>query len=342
MSGKTDFDETAFRKIYIEWERCAFLDELSFDILIPIIFVKFDFDFLELNDDVFLVKMPEEIQLARMESNSYGRSSAEELVTGCATHVLVFRYWVLSNTSWFQRANIFGSIETFSTVIEKVNNFFAALRVVTGIETGYSQLVIYPDNWGDRWKAHLPYVKVVSTRAYPDHFEDGGWRNDPSILSEQQCRDAFDIFTAVNESKSNKLTLACKRLNMAHLRRTEEDAILDITIALEALLADDSHGEITYRLAMRLGALGRIEPFEGHTPTEVVEMCKRIYAYRSSVVHGSHNVDKKRIIPVKSSPEPIPAVTLGLSLLRYAIKVLSQHLDLLQTKNLDEFLLAAQ
>lgn len=338
INGRTDFDENDFCSIYLEWERAVVSGKLQFDMLVPLLCITFDFDVLELNDGIAIERIPDEIQLARVYADHY-RRPRHDAITSAATHALLLRYWALPNGYKDQKYITFDNIENFSPVLNKVDLFLAAFRTVTGIETGYNQIVGIPYKWTDSWTAHLPKVYAKSVRAYPDHFDNRGWLNEPPVLSEQQCRDIFNLFTVVSESESNKLTLACKRLNMAHLRRTEEDAILDITIALEALLADDGHGEITYRLAMRLGALGRIEPFEKHTPTEVVEMCKRIYAYRSSVVHGSHNVDKKRIIPVKSSPEPIPAVTLGLSLLRYAIKVLSQNPDLLQTKNLDEFLL---
>ena len=133
--------------------------------------------------------------------------------------------------------------------------------------------------------------------------------------------------------------MACNRLNEGYLRRTEDDAILDITIGLEALLAHDNKTEITYRLAMRLAGLSKIEKFENYSPKDILRICKKIYDYRSAVVHGSHDTPKKRVITSDENTEPVPAVKLGLSLLRYAIRVLSSHKEFLDIKELDYYIL---
>jgi len=133
--------------------------------------------------------------------------------------------------------------------------------------------------------------------------------------------------------------LACKRLNTAYLRRIEDDAILDIAIGLEALLANDSKGEITYRLAIRLASLTKVENFETYNAKEVFDICKKIYEYRSAVIHGSHDVQKKRVIKTQGQIEPVEAIKLGLALLRYTIRVLSKNKDLLDSKNMDYHLL---
>ena len=44
IHGRPDFNEDAFASVFIEWERCAFLDDLPFNIFIPLIYVTFEFD----------------------------------------------------------------------------------------------------------------------------------------------------------------------------------------------------------------------------------------------------------------------------------------------------------
>jgi len=201
-----------------------------------------------------------------------------------------------------------------------VDNFFAALRVVTGVETGYSQFVVRPSGWGRRWDADLPSVRVVSTRAYPDHFENYGWLREVSAISLKTLAQVSLVYRGLNEAKGNRMAIVARRLNAAHLRKDEADSILDVTIALEALLGDDVKTEMTHKLAMRVAALSVLEPFAEGNPSEVFGFVKKIYAYRSAIVHGSKNSETKRTVAYKGKEE-IPAVTLEFSFfaIRYSL-----------------------
>lgn len=338
ISKQTDFDETTFRNIYVEWETGAFSDTLSFDIIVPLIYVTFESESLFFNKELGICKINDEIQVARIMRKSLD-SSPYECVTGAATHGIILRGWHIENRAWLHREMVLSDPDAFSKAIQLINQFFAALRSVTGFETGYNQLVVYPLGWGDNWNAHLPDISVVPVKAYPDHFNKGGWTEKPPIITNSQLAEAYRVYDTITTSGSNKLQLACNRLNEAYLRRTEDDAIIDITIGLEALLAYDSKAEITYRLAMRLAGLSKLEKFENYSPTDIFDICKRIYDYRSAVVHGSHDVVKKRVVSSEENAKPVPAVRLGLSLLRYTIRVLSHHKNYLDTKELDYFIL---
>jgi len=338
ISKQIDFDEVIFRNIYLEWEASAFSDTLSFNIIVPLIYITFESESMFFSEELGIRKISDEIQIARIKQKSLD-SSPYECVTGAATHAIILKGWQIENRAWLHREMILSDSDAFSKAIYLVNQFIAALRSVTGIETGYNQLVIYPLGWGDSWQAHLPGISVVPAKAYPNHFNKGGWTEKPLTITDSQLAEAYSVYDAIITSGSNKLQLACNRLNEAYLRQTEDDAIIDITIGLEALLADDSKSEITYRLAMRLAGLSRIEKFENYNPTEIFDVCKKIYDYRSAIVHGSHDVLKKRTINSEKNAEPVPAVKIGLSLLRYTIRVLSRHKNYLNTKELDYYIL---
>jgi hypothetical protein len=127
-------------------------------------------------------------------------------------------------------------------------------------------------------------------------------------------------------------------LNEAFLRANEEDSILDVTMGLETLLTSDNRTEITYKLAMRAAALSTIEQFEELSPEDVFKHCKKIYDYRSAVIHGSKEVQKKRIIKLAEGEE-IPIVRLGVKILRCVIKTLSHHVEYLNPQKLDKLLI---
>ncbi len=185
--------------------------------------------------------------------------------------------------------------------------------------------------------AWLPHIYVVATRGYPDHLENFGWLRTPPKLTEPACKEVGQLFR--NLVNLPKLSLAAKRLNAAFLRRDEEDSILDVTIALESLLVSDSKSEITHRLAMRVAALCKLEPFEDYTPEKVFWACKRIYDFRSAVAHGGKHVEKSRIIKVAEQKE-LRAVRLGIDLLRHIVRSLCKRPEYLQAEKLDNFLLS--
>jgi len=122
------------------------------------------------------------------------------------------------------------------------------------------------------------------------------------------------------------------------LRRDESDSILDVTIGLEALLVPDSRSESTYKLAMRAAALCKLEPFEGYAPERIFSMCKRIYDFRSAVVHGGDKIEKERMIKIEDGKELL-AVVLGANLLRHVILSLCKRPDYFKPENLDNSLL---
>ena len=240
--------------------------------------------------------------------------SANECVVGAATHALVFHGWSIHNHSRWNRSRNLTSAENFRDVIERLDLFLAALRAGTNVETGYCQLLIRPDGWCDRARAFLPQVESIPLRAYPDHFEYYGWLRTPPAIAAASCRDAGKLYAALTTLNSNQLLVASRRLNLAMLRSSEQDSILDVTIGLETLLVEDgAKGEINHKLAMRLAALCKMRAFEGYNSVEVFALCKKLYDFQSAVAHGSRDISKKRVIKVREAKEPIEAVVLGTS-----------------------------
>ena len=140
------------------------------------------------------------------------------------------------------------------------------------------------------------------------------------------------------ETKSNKLTLATQRLNRCFLRESEEDSILDATMAMEMLLSDDSRQEITHKLALRMAALSKLSTTSTQPPIEVYRAVKKIYAYRSAVIHGSTKIEDKRELKL-GNQERISAVTVAVNYLRSAISTLVEHSEYLDPARIDEELL---
>ena len=337
VSGKKEMEEELFRPIYQEWERSIFWEKLPINIVVPILGLMVSSDRLEIGNDTTVERMGDLLQLARNDRSTY-TVSTHDTVIGAATHSFVLRDWTIANKTFDQRREALNDIGGYAAVILKVEEFFAALRAETSVETGYSQIVVTPIGWADSWQAYLPHVNVVTVRAYPDHFEKHGWLRTPPTIDENTCGNIVEIFNAIKNAPDNRLVLAARRLNAAFLRAEEEDSILDVTMGLETLLTSDTRTEITYKLAMRAAALSTIEQFEELSPDDVFKHCKKVYDYRSDVIHGSKKVEKKRIIKLAEEKE-ISIVRLGVNILRYVIRALSHHLEYLDPEKLDKLLI---
>ena len=146
------------------------------------------------------------------------------------------------------------------------------------------------------------------------------------------------VFSKLQESDDKRLLIATQRLNLCLLRETEEDSILDATIAMEALLSDDERQEMTHKLALRMAALLSLSKTGQQTPVEVFRAVKQIYRYRSAVVHGSGKITDKHEIAI-SDKEKIPTVTLAINYLRMAINILIDNPQYLKARKIDEELL---
>lgn len=112
----------------------------------------------------------------------------------------------------------------------------------------------------------------------------------PFTLHEGNLASLRDCYTLLGHARvqSHKpLRLALRRFCDAALRANNEDSVIDLMIAAEALfLSDiqDDRGELGLRLAMRAALFVQLEGVE---PRRINGFMKRAYGARSSIVHGS-------------------------------------------------------
>lgn len=336
INGKSEFGKKAFDSIYDEYIASIFEERLCIDICVPILFLKFPFDDLTLESAVKIEKMDENFHLARAPIKAYG-PGVHESVLSCATHMLVLENWEVSNNSQWQLSEILSNASAYP--IQHINNFFASLRIVTNSDTGYAQLLTRPKSWANGYKAYLPPLYGTSIRAYSNKFEKYYWnKKDIPELSSDDCEDVRSLLSKLSGANENTIRVAIRRLNQCFLREDEEDSVIDATIGLEALLSDDNHQEMTHKLAMRVGALSNIPEAQLKKPYDAYQEIKKIYAYRSAVVHGSTKTHKKKEIKLDEI-RSIPASDLAIEYLRKVLKILILNPIYRNPKEIDKKLL---
>jgi hypothetical protein len=207
---------------------------------------------------------------------------------------------------------------------------------VTGLPTGYAQLLVVPLGWASSYKADLVPLQKTSVKDYPPSFEDGCWNQAVPMVSTKELAEAAQLFLRIRELQTTKsgMAIALRRLNSSSLRTNGEDGLLDAMIGLEALLSDGSQ-EMTHKIALRLAALYKlVDPAKS---TDVFKEIKRIYGFRSKIVHGSGDLDTEGTLD--RGMKKIPIVEAAVEHLRTALDVLIQHPEYFDVARIDRELL---
>lgn len=312
--------------------RGFFNERVNITDVIPIALVKFDFDRLRLADDAYIFRMSEALQKKRWAAKAYG-ASGHDGVVAAATHAFAITGWHWPNVPWMQMPN---NLAGHTPMLrERIEELFAALRLVSGVSTGYAQEARVARGWRHLHSDQPPEVYAAGARRYPEEFDDFGWmRDDLPTVTREQMRETASVLTRIAAIEDQRLTLALRRMNGAMIRSDVADTILDATIALEILLSDGDSQAVGYKLRMRAGALANLAEPGG--AAAVSAAIKQIYEARSRIVHGARQ-SKKRDTALAGSL----ARDTALKTLRNILQIVIAHPRYLDPLKIDAELLLA-
>jgi hypothetical protein len=331
----TEFNLEKFNDIYQPIENFVYNETLDVDISVPILAVQFDLDDFELLPGVSLRRIPDGIQRSRSKIKSY-TPAIPDLLVMAATHELI-----IHGKTCKKAGNIYQDPFRLANVYENelFEHFFSSLKIATDFTSGYAQVLIHPLNWAESYSADLPNLRGVSVRKYPLHFDNYYWLSDSfPLVKSDKLHSLKSVFQAIVNSKKNQILFALKRFHKSTMRSEEEDIIIDLIIALEMLLSDNEKGEITHKLALRLSVmLGKFNP-ESYEALAVFKNVKKIYAYRSQIVHGSQKASSGKEIQISENIS-VPVVLLANSYLRELLNILLLNPAYLIPSEIDKLLL---
>jgi hypothetical protein len=241
------------------------------------------------------------------------------MVVGAATHAFVSKEWSLDvdKIDEVQRS----LNQSSSNVLDAIDSFFGALRIVTGINTGYAQLLWVPKRWSLEYFCDLTPVYGTTLRRYPGEYDNYGWAASGAMVSAEQLTEVRRVYRAVVSSQSEAIRLALSRLNGCLTRSDAVDAILDGTIGLELLLGDDQNQSLSYKLRLRAAALALLRADPAYPAAEVASKVKRLYEARSAIVHGRRKKRSKRAAEPADTSN-VNERLLASDLLRFVLNVL--------------------
>jgi Apea-like HEPN len=330
------FTADDLRTVYAEFETGALEESLPIAIVVPIAMTPFDVDGrIDIGEGLGIERMADDWQLARAPSRQqFGEGAgASTVVVGAANHALVLDYWMLPNRK------ALAGLQTHRLAfypLEEIERFFQALRIVTGMQTGFAQISIRPIGWAHRWVGPLPAIlSGALARRYPSWFDDWGWLRDlPQALTAEQVAEIGETYQRLSHA-GRKIGVAARRLSAAMLRESEDDAIIDLCIGLEAALGDESHTEITHKLALRTAAI--VGARSTIDPRLVFKQVKGIYRFRSAVVHGKATQDRRRI---DGKDGDVLADVAAAKLLRLVLSALLDHAEWRDPQRIDDVVLS--
>jgi hypothetical protein len=120
------------------------------------------------------------------------------------------------------------------------------------------------------------------------------------------------------------------------LRDENDDMAIDATIGLEALLSGGTKGEITYTISNRIPVVFAHEHNDLYTPKVCRAIMKRIYNYRSKIVHGETMKEKDKYYEINDSKVGIEKI--AVDFLRYTLLFVLHNPEYLDAKKFDEFI----
>jgi hypothetical protein len=278
-----DLDPVALETYYAEMSAWWLQETLPVKLMVPILAVDFDTDEMKLDESVELRRLTVGEQLARWPGARLDRHKG---LVEMATHALLISGWNLACPDYPGSMFILEPPEH----VEQADQFFRALGAVTDAPSGYVQVVTVPVGWANGYTADLPPLQATSlvNNHYSSRLKPNSEPLD--VIDRSRLARLKDAYHAQSSQKPVKV--AAERLLMAERRASEADRVVDLCIGLEALLGDPK-GETTFKIAVRGAA------FLAHTgipnASEFYRALKRIYGFRSAIVHGSSSASRDNV-----------------------------------------------
>lgn len=329
-----EFNEQVFQEIIFRLYNRLFLEKLPISICVPILMVRFEDESIPITDNIQIRKLTDKELLSSYRVGSYS-DTYELFVVSSATHILELKNYIIPNSPMLSWCAL-DHKEAYP--LEIIDKWFAAFRIVTHIESGYGQVLSFPDKWGIR-KGNL--IDVHGDKIFRFNYKyvtNKMWNDDTPLVTIAELEPAVQLYIFFLNNTNNSLNIAIRRLNLAYLRESDEDAIIDLVIAIEALVTDNDHGEITYKVSTRTAFILSTLPDYPYTIAETQNAIKKLYAFRSKVVHGVSKIDKSRIIKIRENIEK-DSVSLATELLQHLILAISKRPEFLDSQNIDTFFL---
>ena len=333
-------DESTIKELVFAQFNRLFLEKLNVHICIPICFIEFESEHIELSESISICKMSDDFQISRYNASHF-ESTPESNIAQCASYMICLDNYSISNAD---KESIHNSTKnSWSYPTEVINDIFAAIRIAVGAKTGYGQLLIEPINWADKWTGNLLPLYGTNIIAFNrNEVNTTFFGYEITVIKDSEIQLIRDIFTTIQSNRIkekkdsfNKAFIAIQRLNRCMLREADDDTALDAIIGIEALLSGDTFGEITYTISNRMAIVASKTKECPYTPAETRKAMKKIYGLRSDIVHGRDPQKNSTIIFMNKE---FSTKALAVDFLRFSLLFIIRNPEFLDVKKFESTL----
>ena len=319
-----EWDEEYGLSRYLEIEAWWHGGKLPVDIFVPIVNISFEDDRLQLSDSLSVERITDEQHQARVTNlKAYER---DDWMVRAYTHALVIR-----NSASIEWPFLMGREQWDVFPYDQIDRVIQAISILVPEPTGYDQVCFIPDGWSHGYRRMLPEVTHSFSAERYDRQVSRGKFSPTETLSSEQGIQVAEFYKAL-ETAHPQVSLAARRLQLASLREDELDEIVDLCVGIEALLGGTTAGDTTYKLAIRGAAVLLRAKFQ--SSETVAQLIKKVYSYRSNIVHGQVKYDKKRIVSFNG--KQFLATDIAEILLREILAVMLHEPDLISKIDNDQ------
>jgi hypothetical protein len=181
-----------------------------------------------------------------------------------------------------------------------------------------------------------PIVDSFLLREFASRL-DAATKFTPKELSAGQLAESIDRWRKLPARHPSLRTAAQRLLNSWVRERDSHDRIVDLCIAIEALVGEGAN-ELVNRISLRTAAM--LATAGWHPSSETAKGIRDIYSYRSQVVHGIAAPYKKEMITM-SGDSPVHAVRYALAVLVGLLEIYFTDGDLTPDRVDERFIFAA-
>lgn len=319
--------------VYIEEKLSRYFKRLEVDILIPICLATFEDDVIQLTDSIEIRKISAEEQKSRQYICKYERKD-ENWAASCATHMLVLHKYFYKNDEFTELSNITNNPKSYP--LDVIDSTFAIIKLIANENVGYGQLIISPIGWVDKVHEDLMPMYGAMTHNIPPKAL-GLWHTlEVNYIDSEQAEIIKQLCNVLKSNNKQNLLFALKRYCRCCLREEIDDIIIDVVVAMESLLSGESKTEITYTMANRINVVMSEIDNDKLKNCNYRDLMKKIYGFRSKIVHGATYKEKDKIINIDGKNCEI--VDVAKEFLKCILLFILKNPEYLDAKKFDEYI----
>jgi len=272
------FDDNLFSQEYSNIETFLYEDNLTVTALAPI------YNLTSFQDETDLQELTEFESLSMNKINEkhknllsgiFGNLSKSSFLVAQSSYLLELKYkarkyYFDEDNSAFQRSER----DQISAVYDEIYSIIGALRLIKSADVGIVMLAYIPEigNLNRFISDNIDSIRPHVSARYE--------------LQQNELSELKEIVRSLKKPKDNNIIIAIDRYNTAYEKQRNNDKIIDLMIAYEAMFStkNDTSDSVSHKLALRFS---RWMASSIEDRMEKYRTMKDLYTDRSKIVHGS-------------------------------------------------------